>query len=58
LAVPRRTPSAAEIDDLDRRAKNVLGRDVYFTCDVVSELDTDPSGKTRVFRSLVHSANG
>jgi len=58
LAVPRRPPSAAEIEDLDRRAKRVLGGDVYFTCDVVSELETDPSGKTRVFRSLVHSPNG
>ncbi|MDP9176605.1 MAG: hypothetical protein M3O61_02895 [Gemmatimonadota bacterium] len=52
-AVPRRMPSVAEIDDLDRRAKGVLGRDVEFTCDVVSELEADASGKTRVFRSLV-----
>ncbi|HYN83531.1 MAG TPA: hypothetical protein VES88_18790 [Gemmatimonadaceae bacterium] len=56
-AVPRRMPSAAEIDDLDRRAKGVLGRDVEFTCDVVSELEADASGKTRVFRSLVHTGS-
>ena len=58
FAVPRRAPSAAEVDDLERRAKSVLGRDVDFSCDVVNELETDPSGKTRVFRSLVHSGNG
>jgi phenylacetate-CoA ligase len=56
-AVPRRMPSAAELDDLDKRAKSVLGREVEFTCRVVGQLEPDASGKTRVFRSLVHAGN-
>jgi phenylacetate-CoA ligase len=55
--VPRRAPSSAELVDLNQRVRKVLGRKVEFCCQLVDEIETDKSGKSRTFRSLVHAGN-
>jgi len=51
----RRRPTDTELRDLAEKSEKVLGPDVEFVCSLVDQMERDPSGKTRPFRSLVHS---
>jgi hypothetical protein len=51
----RRRPTDVELADLLQREEKLLGADVEFVCKLVDQIERDPSGKTRPFRSLVHS---
>jgi len=55
--VPRRAPSKGELVDLNQRARKILGCNVEFCCQLVDQIETDASGKSRTFRSLVHAGN-
>jgi phenylacetate-CoA ligase len=55
FALPRRTPSSSELEDVQAAAQRILGPDVQFVSSVVERLDADSSVKGRPFRSLVHS---
>jgi phenylacetate-coenzyme A ligase PaaK-like adenylate-forming protein len=53
--VPTHTPSTEDISQLRQMAARLLGQDVTFELNLVSEISVDQSGKFRPFRSLVHS---
>jgi phenylacetate-CoA ligase len=55
LLAPRRNPTDLELSDLEQREKKVLGSGVEFICELVEQIELDPTGKLRPFRSLVHS---
>lgn len=51
----RSHPTELELADLVQREEKVLGPEVEFVCKLVDQIERDPSGKTRPFRSLVRS---
>lgn len=53
--VPFYQPSPQELAEVQVRTTAVLGPDVKFQVELVSDIQLDPSGKFRVYRSLVHS---
>lgn len=54
--VPSIPPTPQELARLEEPVTNLLGRDVEFRVVLVPEIQTEPSGKFRVSRSLVKSA--
>ena len=53
--IPFFPPSPDILAGLQRRTRDVLGDGVTFEVSLVSQLELDPSGKFRVYRSLVES---
>ncbi len=51
--IPRREPSAGEIEEIQRAASEVLGPSVQFTGVLVDDIPDDASGKFCAYRSLV-----
>jgi phenylacetate-CoA ligase len=56
LVAPSTTPPPQELAHLIATATGLLGKDVKFSVSLVPEIQVEPSGKFRVFRSLVQSA--
>ena len=54
--VPLTTPTTQELARLEESVTTVLGQGVEFQVILVPEIQLEPSGKFRVFRSLVNSA--
>ncbi len=56
--VPFHCPSTAEMETLIRPIVKVVGGDVRFAVNLVDSIPISPSGKFRVYRSMVRSAYG
>jgi phenylacetate-CoA ligase len=54
--IPLRKPSARELTELIEPIVKLVGPDVQFRVNLVSEIPMDANGKFRVYRSLVQSA--
>ncbi|MGH7801726.1 MAG: hypothetical protein ACREOW_14055, partial [Thermodesulfobacteriota bacterium] len=54
--VPLTTPTTQDLARLEESVTTVLGQGVEFQVILVPEIQLEPSGKFRVFRSLVNSA--
>jgi len=48
-------PAPQVLEDARRRIQAVLGPEVHFHIELAAEIPQEPSGKFRVFRSLVRS---
>jgi phenylacetate-CoA ligase len=53
--VPAERPAAGEVHALEEALARRLGPDVHVSVALVDDVPMEPSGKFRVFRSLVHS---